>query len=47
VFSGLLLVGKDGEPVVYRPAAWRTVQQAETSFNIGSLGKMFSTVAIA
>jgi CubicO group peptidase (beta-lactamase class C family) len=51
-FSGSVLVAKDGK-VVYRKAfgmanrAWNAKNQPDTKFNLGSMNKMLTSVAIA
>lgn len=51
-FSGAVLVSKDGKPF-YRKAfgkanrGWNVANRTDTRFNIGSMNKMFTAVAIA
>lgn len=52
VFSGAVLVAKDGK-VLYKRAcglasrAWNASNRTDTKFNLGSMNKMFTAVAIA
>lgn len=51
-FSGVILVAKDGKPIYERAAglasrAWNVPNRADTRFNIASIGKMFTAVAVA
>ena len=50
-FSGVVLLAKDGQPVMtrawgYADAAKTTPNRIDTKFNIGSLNKFFTQVAI-
>jgi CubicO group peptidase (beta-lactamase class C family) len=52
VFSGAVLVAKDGEPIfskAYGPASkeFNVPNQVSTKFNVASMGKMFTGVAVA
>ncbi|MGC4044696.1 MAG: serine hydrolase domain-containing protein [Armatimonas sp.] len=51
-FSGVILVAKDGKPVYQRAVglasrAWNLPNRMDTRFNLGSINKMFTAVAIA
>lgn len=51
-FSGVILVAKDGRPVYERAAglasrAWNVPNRMDTRFNLASIGKMFTAVAVA
>ena len=51
-FSGAILIAKDGKPVYERAAgmasrAWGVPNRVDTKFNLASIGKMFTAVAIA
>lgn len=51
-FSGVILVAKDGKPVYQRAVgqasrAWNLPNRIDTRFNLGSINKMFTAVAIA
>ena len=51
-FSGVILVARDGKPIYERAAglasrAWNVPNRADTKFNIASIGKMFTAVAVA
>ncbi len=50
-FSGALAVAKDGKPLLQRAwglasRAWSSPNRTETRFNLGSMNKMFTAVAI-
>lgn len=52
VFSGTILVAKNGRPFYERACgmanrAWKAPNRTDTKFNLASLGKMFTAVAIA
>ncbi|MGB7160638.1 MAG: serine hydrolase domain-containing protein [Tepidisphaeraceae bacterium] len=51
-FSGAILVAKDGKPFYERAAgfasrAWDVPNRVDTKFNVASIGKMFTAVAVA
>lgn len=51
-FSGVVLVAKDGRPIYQRASGlasrtWNAPNRIDTKFNIASIGKMFTAVAIA
>ncbi|MCD4737572.1 MAG: beta-lactamase family protein [Bacteroidales bacterium] len=51
-FSGTVLIAKDGKPVFhkaygYASKRYKVPNKKDTKFNLGSLNKMFTTVAIA
>jgi CubicO group peptidase (beta-lactamase class C family) len=51
-FSGAILVAKDGKPIYdnafgMASRAWKMPARIDTKFNIASLGKMFTAVAVA
>lgn len=51
-FSGVVLMAKDGQPVFakaygYSDREKKTPNQADTAFNLGSMNKMFTSVAVA
>jgi CubicO group peptidase (beta-lactamase class C family) len=51
-FSGTVLVAKDGRPFYQRACgmanrAWKAPNRIDTKFNVASLGKMFTAVAVA
>jgi CubicO group peptidase (beta-lactamase class C family) len=52
VFSGAVLVAKDGKPIYEKACGiasrvWKAPNRIDTRFNIASLGKMFTAVAVA
>ncbi len=51
-FSGAIMVAKDGQPIASKVAGLanretKTPNTLETKFNLGSMNKMFTAVAIA
>jgi CubicO group peptidase (beta-lactamase class C family) len=51
-FSGVVLVAKDGKPIYERAVGlanrgWNVPNRIDTRFNVASIGKMFTAVAIA
>ncbi|WP_244884941.1 serine hydrolase domain-containing protein [Singulisphaera acidiphila] len=51
-FSGVVLIAKDGRPIYQRASGlasrtWNAPNRIDTKFNIASIGKMFTAVAIA
>lgn len=51
-FSGVVVVAKDGKPVYQRAVGladrrWNVPNRIDTRFNIASIGKMFTAVAVA
>ncbi len=51
-FSGVILVARDGKPIYeravgYASRTWRIKNRIDTKFNVASIGKMFTAVAIA
>lgn len=51
-FSGVILIAKNGKPVYQRASglanrAWNVQNRMGTKFNVASIGKMFTAVAIA
>jgi CubicO group peptidase (beta-lactamase class C family) len=51
-FSGVVLVAMDGRPIYQRACglasrAWNAPNRIDTKFNIASIGKMFTAVAVA
>jgi CubicO group peptidase (beta-lactamase class C family) len=51
-FSGVVVVALDGRPIYQRACglasrAWNAPNRADTKFNVASLGKMFTAVAVA
>ena len=51
-FSGVVLVAKNGKPIYQRAVGladrrWNVANRIDTRFNIASIGKMFTAVAIA
>lgn len=51
-FSGVILVAKNGKPVYQRASGlanrtWNIPNQIDTKFNVASIGKMFTAVAVA
>ena len=52
VFSGVVVVARDGKPIYQRAVGladrrWNVANRVDTRFNIASIGKMFTAVAIA
>jgi CubicO group peptidase (beta-lactamase class C family) len=51
-FSGVILVARNGTPVYQRASglasrAWNAPNRVDTKFNVASIGKMFTAVAVA
>lgn len=51
-FSGVVVVAKDGKPIYQRAVGladrrWNVPNRVDTRFNIASIGKMFTAVAVA
>lgn len=51
-FSGVILIAKDGKTIFERASgsankAWSIQNQTDTKFNVASIGKMFTAVAVA
>ena len=51
-FSGVVVVAKDGKPIYQRATGladrrWNVANRIDTRFNVASIGKMFTAVAIA
>ncbi|HWD41034.1 MAG TPA: serine hydrolase domain-containing protein [Fimbriimonas sp.] len=51
-FSGVILVARDGKPIYeravgYASRTWRIKNRIDTKFNVASIGKVFTAVAIA
>ncbi len=51
-FSGVVVVAKDGKPIYQRAVGladrrWNVANRIDTRFNIASIGKMFTAVAVA
>jgi len=51
-FSGVVVVAKDGKPIYQRAVGladrrWKIPNRIDTRFNIASIGKMFTAVAVA
>jgi CubicO group peptidase (beta-lactamase class C family) len=51
-FSGVVVVAKDGKPIYQRAVGladrrWNVANRIDTKFNLASIGKMFTAVAIA
>jgi CubicO group peptidase (beta-lactamase class C family) len=51
-FSGVILIARDDKPIYARASGigsrtWNMPNRIDTKFNIGSIGKMFTSVAIA
>jgi len=51
-FSGVIVVAKDGKPIYQRAVGladrrWKIPNRIDTRFNVASIGKMFTAVAVA